>query len=454
MIDWAELQRRLVADMAAALRGLFAQEPDQRYYAAALHGSYRELDGTIGWPALAANSLQALGRERPLDQAPEALWSAAWNPPEWQWSDVDFHSAALEALGAAVERAARNATRAQWLALERQWLQTLAAACRELQAQLRDQAGLAPDFVVFLHEEADTAHWLRACVGEAAFARLFPGELAQAAERERVLALPVAERVEALLAQVDRYDGAFTSEQAQDALCALGAAAVPALRARLPQREGWRAAMLLARIGQADDETVAALRAQFSGHRDPPAQAWAARALALSGDREWLFAQLARAPRGPALEGLCAPYTASRDPGPCRLDYAPLQRLLSGPAAVAERARELLKPGTGYCRLRADEIDAALQGLAAPQAFVRAHAAAICDDRGLGAADGARLLPALARCVATDPDAQVRFLAALSLGYWKREAAPWSTVLAAACEDADERVRRAARGALEACGQA
>lgn len=448
MIDWTQLQQRLAADALAAVRATLAAQPQRRCYAVAYYGSYRELDGAIWLPALAANSLQALGRERGLEADPQAFWSEAWNPPDWEWNEIGYASAALDAAAATVERAARTGTREQWLAIERRWMQALVAASRMLQQALeRADLALAPGFVAFVHDEQGQTALLRDCVGEAAFARLFPDELAQQAERERVLALPVHERIAVLIQCGEHPGGAFDQEQAREQLCAIGAPAVPALLARLQARGEWWVAALLGRIGVATPDAIAALRRQVERRGDAPEQAWAARALAFLGDGEWLFEQLGRRPET-ALAGLCAPYRASRDDTRAGLDYALLERLLSAAPKRADAAREALAPGTSYCRLRADEIDAALRGLASTHAFVRAHAAAIMGDRGLGEAAGARLLPALAERIARDPDPQVRWFATLSLGDWKREAWPWRASLEAARSDGDERVRAAAQAAL------
>lgn len=449
MIDWDELQRLLAADALAALRATLAAQPRQRWYAAAFYGSYRELDGAIWLPTLAINSLGGLGRTTPLNQDPREFWSEAWNPPDWEHNDIEFVGPALLAAAAAVDRAAQRASREQWLAIERQWMQALVGASRELQrGLLADGAALAPDFVVFVHDEGSQTSLLRECIGEAAFARLFPIELEREAERARLLTLAPRERTAVLMDQIERHDGAFGFEQAQALVCAAGTEAVPVLLAGLNGRDACHAAMLLGRIGVAAPETIAALRARFDAEGEASAREWAARALAFLGDQNWLFERLAHAPKGPALGGLCAPYRASRDQTRCGLDYAPLERLLSGPAAIAARTLDVLKPGTSYCSLRGDELDTALRALASTQTFVRAHAVALMGERGLGAAAAVRLLPALVERMRHDPEPQVRWFATLSLGYWKADARPYRAAFEAARADPDERVRAAAHAAL------
>lgn len=452
MIDWTRLQQLLTADAAAALRTTLATQPQRQCYAVAYYGCYRELDGAIYLPALAANNLQALGCEQPLDVNPQSFWSEAWNPPDWEHCDIDYVGEALNAAAAELEHAAHRASREEWHAIERRWMQTLVEAGRELQRALLDSGPmLAPGFVAFVHDDLGQAALVREGIGEAAFARLFPDEVAAQAERERVLALAPPERIAILIQHCDRAGGAFDSEQAREQLCAIGAPALPVLLERLHARGEWWVAALLGRIGVATPEAIAGLRRQVERRGDAPAQGWAATALAFLGDGDWLFEQLDRR-REAALQGLCAPYRAWRDATRAGLDYAPLERLLSAAPAIAEGAREALKPGSSYCQLRDDELDVALRGLASPHALVRAHAAAIMGERGLGAAAGARLLPALAERLVQDPDPQVRWFAAASLGYWKREARPWRASLAAALADGHERVRVAAQAALDEIG--
>ncbi|WP_431511500.1 hypothetical protein [Variovorax sp. DAIF25] len=449
--DWKALEPLLVDDAVRALRALLDQNPGERFYAATLYGLYRELDGPVFLPGLAAHSLGALG-------GPPAgrFWEAAWNPPDWRWDLSGFESEALGA-GAEAAAAAMQSTRRAWLAGERRCVDMLVSATKKIRKALAQSHPdrLVPGFVVFLHDEEGGPAWVRRCIGEKAFLALMPEEDAHESERRRVAALPEEAQAQYLVERLGRFEGAIDGEDAAEWLCRLGAPAVPPLLERLaPKGRAWEAASLLGRIGITTPEVLAALRRQASGRGEPPDRSWAARALAFLGDSDWLLAQLATdADTEVAIEGLCAPYSAFRDRTPLTLDYRPLEALLSFSPAAEARALAILKPGSSYCSLRTGEVDEALRGLAAPHARVRLHAASLMDDRGLGAAAGRRLLPALADRIAHDADAGVRWTALYSLAAWKRAGRPWhETVAHAARHDADERVRAEALAWLGAHG--
>ncbi|SCX72865.1 DUF4303 domain-containing protein [Variovorax sp. EL159] len=459
MSHWKALEPLIVEDALRALRELLDDNPDEQFYAVAFQGMYRELDGPIYLPALSANSVDA--RE---DEPSGDFWTAEWSPPDWRWDDIQFAGAALNAAADAACEITRNDTRAAWLLAERECIDMLVSAARKIRAALGNAPQLTPDFVVFLHDEENGLDLARRCIGDAAFGALFPKEAVAEQERLRVAALPVEERVGWLIGRLGRFDGRpVESEDAQKWLVDIGAPAVPALLellARPRGKFGWEAARMLGHIGLATPEVLAALRKKLHAPAEPSTHAWCAATLAYLGDSDWLFEQLAAWRGDPeraavAVRGLCAPYSAFRDPTPVALDYRPLETLLSDAAAIAEVVHEKLKPGSSYCTLRPGEIDEALRGMASAHAFVRRHAASVADDRGLGAAAGERILPALADRLAHDEDADVRWQAARSLAAWKRAALPWqATVQRAALHDADERVREAARDCVDALGEA
>lgn len=273
-------------------------------------------------------------------------------------------------------------------------------------------------------------------------------------------ALPEAERIDFLVGRLQRHDGAIGAEEATEQLCAIGAPAVPALLARMDHgksrsKRGWDSALLLGRIGVATPEVLDALKTQMATSRDEPGRAWAARALAYLGQSDWLLAQHQQAGGNEtdaakmAIEGLCAPYSSFRDPTLLPLDYRPLEALLAGSPNTVTLVLDILRPGSGYCELRAGEVDEALRALVSSHAFVRRHAASICAERGLGDAIGQRLLPVLAQRLRQDDDADVRRGAVQSIGHWKAAGQPWrAAVEHAAQHDTDERVRAAAMSAM------
>ncbi len=461
MNHWKALEPLIVEDALRALRELMEQNPDDRFYVAAFHGVYRECDGVITLPSLGANAVSARENE---DQSSDDFWDADWNPADWAHELVDFESDALQQAADTADKAARQGSRADWLQAEKDCFDMLVSASQKVREALGDAPQLTPDFVMFVNDEEYATALARRCLGDASFERIFKKDARDDRERARVAALPVAERVEFLVARLDREVGAIGSEEARKQLAAIGAPAVPALLARMgdgkgKSKRGWDSALLLGSIGVATPEVLDALKTQMAKSRDEPGRAWAARALAYLGQSDWLLAQLAQQPQHAdslpdaarmAVEGLCAPYSSFRDPTPLPLDYGPLQALLEGPPATVALALDILSPGSGYCAMRPGEVDEVLRGLASPHAFMRRHAANLCWERGVGSAIGQRVLPVLAERLLKDDDADVRWTAAMAIGEWKAEGLPWHAAVAhAAQHDTNERVRTAAQSVLK-----
>lgn len=353
MSHWKALEPLVVEDAVRALRRLLDDNPEERFYVAAFHGVYRECDGIIALPSLAANTVSARGDE---DRASPDFWDADWNPADWDHELIDYESPALRAAAKAADSAARRGSRADWLQAEKDCFDMLASASRKVREALGGAPPLTPDFVVFVHDEEYANALARRCLGDETFERTFTTEAAADRERARVAALPVAERVAFLIGRLDRFDGAISAEEAAEQLCAIGAPAVPALLERMRHGKGkdrndhaWRGARLLGRIGTATPEVLDALKTQMVKSRDEPGRHWAARALAYLGLSDWLLSQLAQADgtgtgapsdtARAAIEGLCAPYSAFRDRTPLPLDYRPLEALLAGPPATVGAAR-------------------------------------------------------------------------------------------------------------------
>jgi hypothetical protein len=243
-----------------------------------------------------------------------------------------------------------------------------------------------------------------------------------------------------LVRRFGKFEG-ITTEQAQRELVSIGAPAVDALVAALGQRkDGWTAAKVLGEIGVSRPDVIAALRS-YAGR-----SFWHAMALGMLGDHEWLAAQ----PPAVAVPGLTARLRAITQGGPPRpIDYRPLEAYLAGRGAGARaQVEKTLEPGSSYVQPRKEDVDEALRGLGSEHAVVRWHAAALLGDRGLGAAAGKRIVPALAALLA-DPHRLVRRLAVLSLADWREAARPYQRQMAALRGDPDETVARVARHVIE-----
>ncbi|MDO5693938.1 MAG: DUF4303 domain-containing protein [Pseudomonadota bacterium] len=477
--DWKLFEQTLLDAYRQDAQALIAAHPDQRFYAFALSQLHREEDGPIFLPRLAANSEQAYAADHGATAPPEGLDSLhhiRWSPPDWRWPTLDSSAQhpAWTQMEPALSAEATRAAPAHWRRTEARLLTALVSVAKQLRRALKQPpwaAHLTAEAIVWvaLDDSDEGIALARRCLGDATFVRLFTSHDADASEARRVAALPLPQQVRYHVACLQGVADAETGlgaerarasrEAAQHALCAIGGPL--AAHALLPllddERHQWQAAACLAWMDGVDDTVITALRRHAARPAKKPPQAagraWCANALAALGDSPWLLEQCLTSPPGlpdaPAAAGLTYPYRAWNSQDGARsiaLDYRPLEAALERCPRLAPLLDKKLAPGGDFCTLRASDVDEALRGLASPHALVRRHAAAIMDNRALGQAVGQRLLPALARALTYDPDAQVRRLAALSLQYWKKASAPWrAEAQAAADNDSDEAVRATAR---------
>jgi hypothetical protein len=186
----------------------------------------------------------------------------------------------------------------------------------------------------------------------------------------------------------------------------------------------WLAASLLAEIGVPDDTVVSALSEALAACTpDSPAQLWSCHALAQLDRLDLVRAAASDLSQEALVTAVTARYTAFRDHGahPLSLDYQPLEKFLAEHEAMAPAVANALKPGTSYCVIIPAEVPEALRGTTSAHVLVRKHAVCVLGERRLGDAVGSAVIPQLRAIAATDPDSEVRRLAALSLKWWKAE---------------------------------
>jgi hypothetical protein len=119
---------------------------------------------------------------------------------------------------------------------------------------------------------------------------------------------------------------------------------------------------------------------------------------------------------------VAAPYTSFRDGDahPVPLNYQALEDFLIRYAETAPDVADELAPGRGYCTITPAEVDEALRGTASPHTLIRKHAVIVLGEPNLGDAARERVIPVLHAAAESDPDAEVRRLAGLSLQWWHR----------------------------------
>lgn len=402
--DWTRWERDLFDELRRALKAFAKRHPAERLSALALHGVYRELDGQLLLPALAASTVE----RGPPAETPSSFWS---NPPDWPHHLELRHQPALKLEKALTAEATRGTVR-HWRAVEKTYFALLVRVTRALRAEALELSRTTDDFICFWHDEEGGPSLARKTIPLARWKRLFAREAGQQRAREALASAPPNERATFLVSRFGQFEG-VTSEHAQAELRAMGREALPALEAGLSDpKHGWVAAKLLGQLGTATPSVLTALRRRAD-------ELWFAMALGLLGDVEWLARQ---APRTACL-GLTAPLKAitTRDATPRPLDYAPLETWLTKTPSARALVEDELAPGRSFVTLHATDVPEAVRALESRFAVVRWHAASLLGERSLGAKAAKTILPALAG-VLDDRSALVRRLAVLSLERWKSAA--------------------------------
>ena len=394
MLDWDALREAL---QTALLEAVSAQARGP-WRAAALGELYAETDGVINAPLLYLNT-----DGKAMDLPPD--WETFlddWAPEPW-----------IEALTAE----ACSGTVPHWEDIFARYQDVLARICVAVGARL--------GIPVFYVEHSRYEEMLARCLTPSQLRSLFPEVVARQAERARVSALPPGEQIAYYASRLDRFDGLIGGEEAQVALRRFGSAAIPALLPLLRERKhAWLAAKLLAEIGVPDDTAISALSAALvASTPDSPAQAWSCRALAQLDRLDLVLAGASGLSPEALATAVTARYTSFRDHGahPLSLDYLPLEEFLSVYPGIAPKVADELKPGTSYCVISPAEVPEALRGTTSPHVPVRKHAVCVLGERRLGDAVGRAVIPQLRAIAETDPDNEVRRLAALSLQWWKAD---------------------------------
>lgn len=420
-MDWQTLETRLV-DAASRILERWLSKSRHPLYAAAFHGSYREQAGVIDLPSFAANTLEALQEDHPRDWSKPGFWTVKWSPVDWRWDDTLTDDDGLGPLNDALnETATATTTREQWQAVEQRFLQTVAAAARQVHERFAQHPKVRDDFVVAFIDDDGGAELAGASMSPELFKHHFPEQFEAARLRVQLASLPVEEQAAYYAGRLDSDDSeTIDGEEAERWLIAHGEAAAPRMIARLAEHEeAWDAALVLGLSGCASDAVLAALRATVLDTSYPEdARNWAASALGHLRDDDWLLAQASDPALLPfVIHGCTAPFSSFRDRAaqPAPLDYRALERLLQAHPDALKPVGEAMKPGTGACEITPSEVAEALRGLQSAHAPVRWHAAIVLGEPYLGEEAMALARPALKMASLTDTNSKVARMAKQSL---------------------------------------
>jgi hypothetical protein len=437
--SWKELEEVYTAHALREALRIIRNNPRHTFYAVALQESYRELDGQICLPCLALNSIEA-HRKQHGDSEPYDMGSANWR---WRLQQSFLKHPQMRQLQEWLDSEANRNTQAHWFHTEKRFLSTMVRIARHLHASLKKHKHVTRDFCVYFDDEDDdSGDLVRRCLPKSLFLKHFHGLVEEAEPARQLKKLSGPSKLERYLADIDEHE---------DEIAALGEAAIDGLVAKLKDQEnGHKAAMLLGRIGIATKPVIRGLRQMLQ--TSPPGSfsaMWSASALASLGDDEFLF-KIAEddSQCKAAIEGLCFPYRGLDDWPRPKLDYRNLERILDrGSKAWTRIAAKELEPGSGFVEIEPDEVDEAIRGLQSPHLVIHQHAVCILGERGLGAAAGKRILPALAKCL-EDPHPNMRRLAIFSISEWKAAAKPYRPDIKRLLQDKNASVREMARSAL------
>ena len=432
--DFRAFEDRLFDECRRALAQLGSAQRSERFFAVALYGVYRELDGILSLPLLAAGTESSAA---PPDK--NGFHGERWNPHDWKFTEIALREQqALELERALIAEATRG-TQQHWQKVEARHMAGLVRLARRLRKVSRDLLSVTEDFVWFVHDEEGGAELAARTIAPSLFAKLFAPQVAEQSEKQRVLTMPEQERAAFLVTRFGRFDGVDT-EAAQAELLKIGEPALDALLSVLGHpKNGWTAAMLLGKIGISRPDLIDALRRQAQKSH------WHASALGMLGDFEWLASQ----PPSVTVHAMVAPLLDICAGRPRPLDSRPIEQFLDrSEAAVHKLVEEELQPGRSYVSATKADVPEVLRALSSQHAVLRWHAASLLGERGLGAGLAKEILPALSARL-SDSHPWVRRLAVLSISYWKAAAKPYRGAIEALRDDPDETVRRIVEHVLD-----
>lgn len=346
----------------------------------------------------------------------------------------------------AITAEAGRGSRQRWHRTFNRYLTVLTRVCKRSRAALR-ASGMTDDrFVVVVLFDERREELLRRVLGMREMYRLFPEYDQRAVALARLPEMAPADQAAFYVQALGSWDGPIAGEDAERALRGLGVAAVPALVRRLSNGDDrWRAAMLLADIGHAEDDVIGALtralRHTTSADRD-----WVARALSRLGRVDLVLTEPGL-PEGTVVTAAAAPFSSFRDRAvaPPPLDYRLIEQFLADRPHLADALAGELKSGSGYCTIRTEEVHIAIDGLRSSRDLIRQHAVCVLGEPDLGPAVGRRVTPLLAEVVTSDPNADIRRLAILSLLWWKHDARRCAATIRNALNDPAREVRETAQ---------
>ena len=420
---WAQFELVLQATVESAVSQLMSRVTG-RFYCVAFHEFYAELDGPITMPLLAASTEESIaGRS---DQR--------WSSTDWKWRNIKYLTPELRKLHRAMQKHAVSGDEAVWQSTHARFMDMFIKVARRLTGQFQKHEQTTRDLAVLVFTEDDEIATLQRCLTAARFRKLFPQLASELDTQSQLAARPVSDKFQKYREDLYRY---------QPEIQKLGQQAIPFLCEVLTgkAKDDWVAASLLGKIGIADAKAVQILKSRAAtAHRHAQHDVCA---LAVFGETEFLL-QLATQihTRDVGIQGIAWTYSNFMDASKQehRLNYQPMERLLAIPGCKGK----VEKLYSGACQIQPDDVEEASRGLASKHAVIREHAVSVLGNPKLGTQSAKRILPALAERL-QDKSAVVRRLTILSLGRWKKAAAPFVADVKRLTKDPDPTVAEFAK---------
>lgn len=376
-MEWESVEQAAVEQVLREVRRVRAEHPDERIYAAMFHAFYGDGTYTV-WPSLSVGTEESLRRVEA--RYVEGGYSGDLASLRFSGADLPYMTDPAEAEEVLADEVNQYGLSLgdfeAWSGVYQQFLEVFPRAARKARKAAIDEGLVGEEFIVVALDEA--MELVPACLTREQSERHFPELVAGQREEQRILTLPEAERVQALLdISFRRIEGSpLWSERTDPLLFREGAAAVPGLVAVLEGRaegEPWTAARLAAGVNHATPELIAALERVLDDEQGEEAtKGWAASALCALGRMELLEQRIGSLPEVTISQGLSHPFGPFRDKGNHGpLDYRPLEAVLE---AHPEFDEKLLNHSGGTCEIDEAEVAEAERGTASKWKFIRDHA--------------------------------------------------------------------------------
>jgi Domain of unknown function (DUF4303) len=176
----------LIKAWVTACENAIAAEDFQsgRLYVVALGSLYAETGATIRMPSISANTVEALTEDHGVAamKTGAALYDVKWNPPDWRWAELE--PTARPAVVSKIEQhlnELKGVSQSHWMEVHAVYIETLVEICQQLAQRAANRIGpwqkiaLAPDFVVFVHEDSgEGIDYLRKSVSLPQLKKLWP----------------------------------------------------------------------------------------------------------------------------------------------------------------------------------------------------------------------------------------------------------------------------------------